>query len=416
MMDSCEDLTDDEEYGDLSNDVMIKVEPVEEDGDIEDIDNDADFDPERSVGVPEKSKHRYESMYDGFVKWQEDNGYAGHFIQDVVLKFFTELANSKSPATLWSCYSMLRSMLHLKQNVDISKYTDLKEFIKSRNKDHIPVKAKIFTDEQLLKFINEAPDAVYLATKVVLIFTLMGACKTDELVDMGVNQIETHGRMYLVKIPNPGTNTHRSFTISDQYYDLVEKYWNLRPANLRSDRFFTNYQRGKCTVQFIGKNKFTKMPKQIAEYLHLDEPERYTGHSIRCTTITTYATGGIKRRPGVRNISQRSCKKKTNALIQSCAGFDQLSSENSDSESSSSIKKHKEMQDFVPVDLDLSMDSASMASNQFSTSDQPKQDESRESPSAGDQHIDQSHVDLINKYFTFENCSNIHITFHSRPK
>lgn len=273
--------------------------------------------------------------------------------------------------------------------------------------------------------------------QVALIFTLVGACKTDDLVEMTLDQIETHGRVYLVKIPNLGTNTHRSFTISDQYFDLVEKYRNLRPPTMPSNRFFTNYQKGKCTVQFIGKNKFTKMPKQIAEYLSLEEPDRYTGiiqarssfphafssklsffhftigHSVRRSTTTYSSTVVQKPRLRVpksnpilarkRNVT-RTSKRKANMLIKSA--MDELILDHSNSESSSSMN-FENVPIIEPASPAISMDSVSVAGSEISVPDQP----------IFDSNVDceeDSRMKLINKYFTFENCTNVHITFFSK--
>ena len=56
---------------------------------------------------------------------------------------------------------------------------------------------------------------------------------------------------------------------------------NLRPVNCPTSAFFLNYQKGKCTVQKIGKNKFGTMGRQIAKFLELPNPELYSGYSFR---------------------------------------------------------------------------------------------------------------------------------------
>lgn len=85
-----------------------------------------------------------------------------------------------------------------------------------------------------------------------------------------MTDIEKHGNSFLVKIGRTKTKISRSFTINGGFDVVVQKYMDLRSQRLRaSDRFFTNYQRGK--------NKFSKMSNRIANYLQLEEPERYTG-------------------------------------------------------------------------------------------------------------------------------------------
>lgn len=96
----------------------------------------------------------------------------------------------------------------------------------------------------------------------------------------------------LVKIPNHKTNIPRVFTVDGKFRNIVAKYEALRPKNASSDRFFLNFQRGKCTLQVIGKNKFGKMPGDIAKYLNLPDASLYTGHSFRRTSATLLADSG----------------------------------------------------------------------------------------------------------------------------
>ena len=60
-----------------------------------------------------------------------------------------------------------------------------------------------------------------------------------------------------------------------------------------SNRFFINYQNGRCTRQFIGKNKISEAPKTIALYLNISEPQKYTGHSLRRTSATLAANARL---------------------------------------------------------------------------------------------------------------------------
>lgn len=121
-----------------------------------------------NVLLPAKSKQRYETMYQLFEKWQISKQ-TTLFSEDILLTFFHELSTTKSPSTLWSSFSMLKSMIKQQQSIDIGKYTNLLAFLKSRSKGYITVKAKVFTDDEIAKFINEAPDVIYLATKVCIL-------------------------------------------------------------------------------------------------------------------------------------------------------------------------------------------------------------------------------------------------------
>lgn len=93
-----------------------------------------------------------------------------------------------------------------------------------------------------------------------------------------MDDVQRHGDLFLVKLQQTKTKVPGSFIINGRFSAIVQKYIDLRPTQVATkDRFFVNYQRGKCTVELIGKNKFSQMPRQIAEYLGLAKVERYTG-------------------------------------------------------------------------------------------------------------------------------------------
>lgn len=128
--------------------------------------------------------------------------------------------------------------------------------------------------------------------QVALIFGISGACRREELSQIKMQDIEQHADIMLVKIPNTKTKIPRSFTVDGAFRSIVAKYEALRPKHASSDRFFLNFQKGKCTMQVIGKNKFGKMPSDIAKYLQLPNADHYTGHSFRRTSATLLADSG----------------------------------------------------------------------------------------------------------------------------
>ena len=88
-----------------------------------------------------------------------------------------------------------------------------------------------------------------------------------ELINVAMKHLKFHDIMLQVEVPLSKTETSRSFTIDEKFYDIIKKYINMRPGNVVSDRFFGKYQNGKCSIQFIGKHKFSKMPNEIALFL-----------------------------------------------------------------------------------------------------------------------------------------------------
>ena len=108
----------------------------------------------------------------------------------------------------------------------------------------------------------------------------MGALRVDELTNIETQHVENHGELLLVKIPKTKTKIQKSFTISGDYYRIVQKYMKLRPKDItQHNRFFITYRANnqKCTKQPIGKNMISLIPKKIANFLQLPGADQYTG-------------------------------------------------------------------------------------------------------------------------------------------
>lgn len=144
--------------------------------------------------------------------------------------------------------------------------------------------------------------------QVAFIFGIMGACRSNELHAMVTNDFEDLGTAVLITVPKTKTKIVRKFTVTENYYKIYKKYVNLRPQNCKSSAFFLNYQKGKCTIQRIGINKFGGMGKEIAKFLQIPDFEAYTGHSFRRTSATILVDAGanmttLKRHGGWKSSS-----------------------------------------------------------------------------------------------------------------
>ena len=127
--------------------------------------------------------------------------------------------------------------------------------------------------------------------QAVVAFAVCGGLRKDDLVNLKFSLVNDHGTMYSVKVPAGKTPVLRSFVIEGEFYDIVKRYFDKRVPTVH-DRVFMNFRIGKCTVQPIGKNKIAKMPREIAEFLNLPNPELYTGHSFRRTSSTLLVDAG----------------------------------------------------------------------------------------------------------------------------
>jgi integrase len=149
-----------------------------------------------------------------------------------------------------------------------------------------------------------------------------GACRREELTIMSVNDVDFKSDSILVSIPKTKTNKPRLFAITDsEWIDLIKTYHNLRPKNVTHSRFFLTYRNWYCINSPIGINTFGKMPKVIATFLKLPNPELFTGHCFRRSSASHLANRGgdlitIKRHGGWKSSAvaegyiEQSLKKK----------------------------------------------------------------------------------------------------------
>lgn len=122
----------------------------------------------------------------------------------------------------------------------------------------------------------------------------MGACRKCELYNMKVKDIQDFGTAYIVTVPKTRTRKPRKFTISDQFYPVCKKYLSGR-TEATNTVVFLQYRNNKISRQRIGIHSFTKMGKEIAKFLKLENPNSYTGHSFcrSSATIMIDAEGDI---------------------------------------------------------------------------------------------------------------------------
>lgn len=75
------------------------------------------------------------------------------------------------------------------------------------------------------------------------------------------------------------------------YYEM---YLEKMKMKSQKENFFKNYnKKSGLFIQTAGINTIAKLPKRIAEYLQLPNPEKYTGHSLRRTGATFLVEAGL---------------------------------------------------------------------------------------------------------------------------
>ena len=115
--------------------------------------------------LPEKSKGLYNATYDSFRKWMTSKR-AKSISENTVLGYFPELAKTFKASTLWAKYSMLKATVKLNDNIDISCFNKVTALLKRKSVGFRSTKSRLLTNTEVEKFIKEAPNRIYLATKV----------------------------------------------------------------------------------------------------------------------------------------------------------------------------------------------------------------------------------------------------------
>lgn len=115
--------------------------------------------------VPEKSRAVYEATYSHFNEWLKTEKIET-INEEVLLAYFLRKSVVMKPSTLWSEYSKLRTTIYVNKNVDIKKFTNLIAFLKRESDGYVPKKPKMFTKNQIEKFLMEADDKEFLMMKV----------------------------------------------------------------------------------------------------------------------------------------------------------------------------------------------------------------------------------------------------------
>lgn len=125
--------------------------------------------------LPLKSKDKYLLVYKNFNHWRQEKNISS-FSENVLLAYFSELSTKLKPSSLWAHYSMLKSTINLNNSINIGHYAKLTSFLKRQSNGYECKKSKVLTSPQIEKFLNEAPDDKFLATKVRFIIQSLCEC------------------------------------------------------------------------------------------------------------------------------------------------------------------------------------------------------------------------------------------------
>ncbi|KAI4465068.1 phage integrase-related [Holotrichia oblita] len=156
----------------------------------------------------------------------------------------------------------------------------------------MPKKAAVFEEHHIRQIITDAPYEVFLPIKAILIIGIAEACRTVELCNMKVADVDLREDIIVINIPHTKNKSCRKFVIVEpMWIDVVTRYWMIRPSP-DIPRLFIGFRSEKPTRQNMGHNTISTSAIKIATYLKLPDANNYTGHSFRRTSATILADNG----------------------------------------------------------------------------------------------------------------------------
>lgn len=127
---------------------------------------------------------------------------------------------------------MLKKIIQIDHDINIDTYKKLTSFLKKEMVGYQPKKSSVLEQQQIDKFLSEAPDAVCLSYKLVLAMRISGGLRRLEIHDLTTEHIKIKGDdIALVEIPRTKTNVAKSFAITGPLFEIYKKYMEIRNSN-----------------------------------------------------------------------------------------------------------------------------------------------------------------------------------------
>lgn len=104
-------------------------------------------------------------------------------------------------------------------------------------------------------------------------FGISGACRREEMYNLTTDDVHDNDSLFKIDITHTKTDKPRSFVISEEFHRIIKQYIDLKPKETSLKKLFIKFQNGKCYRQPVGIHKFENIPKEIATYLDLANPE-----------------------------------------------------------------------------------------------------------------------------------------------
>lgn len=242
--------------------------------------------------VPKKSSEKYQKWYQNFEKWVIDRTNNTYISESIIIHYFKYLMEEELLAinTIRTKLSGIRTVL-LSKGTKID-YERIIQILKLLEKGQTRKKSKIMTRDQVDTWLKNIPDTTTnVAKKVIVLLSLFGALRRSEVCDLTIDQVQIYEDHALINIHSRKQESHRSFILPQKSqfsvspFELLKKWLEMRKEKSK-DRLFLSTNKHGLTNNPIGINKIGTYPSEVAEYLGLEEPKKFTGHCWRRCAAT----------------------------------------------------------------------------------------------------------------------------------
>jgi integrase len=240
------------------------------------------------------------AAYDRAVKDYECHRKEAPHSEVVLLSFLTLQSSTKAASTLWTIFSLVKKYLLLECEFDVGQSPRVVEFLKTLSRFHKKKKSLALSREDIFKFLRESSsEGNGLVDKLILLAGYYGGLRGCELVALTWDDITFAQEGVLLKIAKSKTDRAGVGAVKllpklDEDLICPVYYFTLyKSLVVNADgRLFCQFRNGKATRMVYGKTKVSAVPKIVATFIGLQNPEAYTGHALRVSSATALADEG----------------------------------------------------------------------------------------------------------------------------
>lgn len=156
--------------------------------------------------LPKTSKKEYESRFSKYTKWLKEKHPKLQPNDPNALKiYFNYLELNCAASSVISIFSAIRSIVKVKYQMDIIDL-ELTTALKKISKAHKYRKSLVFEEEQIEKFLIEAPEQEFGYFKLIWLVGFYGGCRKCELYNLQFSDLKKENDGYYITIQKSKTD------------------------------------------------------------------------------------------------------------------------------------------------------------------------------------------------------------------